>query len=72
MLFTGDRIVCLTNDRRIGVTNGTRGTITRRDRTGTITFVPDGREAPITLDADYTGRGTVALGYATTVRRPRA
>ena len=31
-LQAGDRIVCLRNDRRLGVVNGTRATITRTDR----------------------------------------
>ncbi len=65
-LRAGDRIVCLRNDRRRGVVNGTRATITRvhvRDRT--VEAVDD-RGVQLLLPAGYLDAGHVAHGYAIT------
>ncbi|MFU8841678.1 MAG: MobF family relaxase, partial [Nitriliruptoraceae bacterium] len=65
-LQAGDRIVCLRNDRRLGVVNGTRATITHvhlHDRT--IEAVDD-RGAPLQLPAGYLDAGHVTHGYAIT------
>ncbi|MFP4150308.1 MAG: MobF family relaxase, partial [Nitriliruptoraceae bacterium] len=65
-LQAGDRIVCLRNDRRLGVVNGTRATITHvqlRDRT--VEAVDD-RGARLLLPAGYLDAGHVAHGYAIT------
>ncbi|MDP8960365.1 MAG: AAA family ATPase, partial [Actinomycetota bacterium] len=63
---TGDRIVCLRNDRRIGVVNGTRATITAVDPDGHMLDVTtdDGRQ--LTLPASYLEAGHVAHAYAIT------
>ena len=71
----GDEVVCLKNDRRLGVANGTRGTVTALDadaRTLTVTR-SDGRELTLPdwyLD-DRTERGgpTVDHGYALTAHK---
>jgi Ti-type conjugative transfer relaxase TraA len=71
----GDEVVCLKNDRRLGVANGTRGTVTGLDTDApTLTLIrPDGRE--LTLPARYlddrTQRGgpTVDHGYALTAHK---
>jgi hypothetical protein len=71
-LQTGDRIVCLRNDRRLGVVNGTRATITR---TGTRTRTHardraveavDDHGRPLTLPPGYLDAGHVTHGYAIT------
>jgi conjugative relaxase-like TrwC/TraI family protein len=65
-LQAGDRIVCLRNDRRHGVVNGTRATITRvhlRDRT--VEAVDD-RGVRLELPAGYLDAGHVTHGYAIT------
>ncbi|MDP8932132.1 MAG: relaxase domain-containing protein [Actinomycetota bacterium] len=62
----GDRIVCLRNDRRIGVVNGTPATITTVDpghRALDVT-TDDGRR--VSLPARYLEAGHVAHGYAIT------
>jgi hypothetical protein len=66
-LQAGDRIVCLRNDRRIGVVNGTRATIIRvhlRDRT--VEAVDDRRGVRLELPAGYLDAGHVTHGYAIT------
>jgi len=71
----GDEVVCLKNDRHLGIANGTRGTVTALDpeaRTLTLTRL-HGRE--LTLPAQYlddrTERGgpTVDHGYALTAHK---
>jgi ATP-dependent exoDNAse (exonuclease V) alpha subunit len=64
----GDQIVCLRNNRRLGINNGTRATITHVD--------PDHRNldietprGPVRLPADYIGGCHVAHGYATTIHK---
>jgi hypothetical protein len=62
----GDRIVCLRNDRRLGVVNGTRATITHLDPT-TRTLAATGDDGTrIELPAAYLDAGHVAHGYAIT------
>jgi len=65
-LQTGDRIVCLRNDRRLGVVNGTRATITRTDPTRRTVEAVDDRGARLQLPSGYLDAGHVAHGYATT------
>jgi len=65
-LQAGDRIVCLRNDRRLGVVNGTRASITHvhlRDRT--VAAVDD-RGVQFLLPFGYLDDGHVAHGYAIT------
>jgi hypothetical protein len=48
-LQAGDRIVCLRNDRQLGVVNGTRATITRIEPTARTVEAVDDRGWPLTL-----------------------
>lgn len=69
MFATGDEVIALRNDRRLGVTNGTRGQVTAIEpdsRTITIT-TGDGRN--IELPADYIDAGHLAHGYALTAHK---
>ncbi len=64
----GDRVVCLRNDRRLDVRNGTVGDITHLDhrhRTFTID-TPDGTRL---LPAEYLDDGHVRHGYAVTIHK---
>jgi hypothetical protein len=65
-LRAGDRIVCLRNDRRLGVVNGTRATITRVDVARRALEAVDDRGEQLVLPADYLDAGHVAHGYAIT------
>ncbi len=64
----GDEIVCLRNDSRLGVLNGTTGTITDIDhvqRRVTIDTAGGNRR----LDAAYLDAGHIRHGYAVTVHK---
>ena len=64
----GDRVVCLRNDRRLDVRNGTTGDITMidpHDRTLTINTADGARILP----ADYLDAGHVRHGYAVTIHK---
>ena len=64
----GDRVVCLRNDRRVAVRNGTVGDITMidpHDRTLTINTADGAR----TLPAVYLDAGHVRHGYAVTIHK---
>lgn len=67
----GDRIVCLRNDRRIGVHNALMGTIASVDRDDPNAMVTirgrDGREFSIT--GAYLEAGHLDHGYATTIHK---
>ena len=64
----GDQIVCLKNDRRIGVCNGTRATIDAVEpERRTVTVEADGQT--LFLPADYLDEGNIAHGYATTIHK---
>ena len=65
-LQSGDRIVCLRNDRRLGVTNGTRASITRINVTSRAVEAVDDHGRSITLPSDYLDAGHVTHGYAIT------
>ena len=64
----GDRVVCLRNDRRLDVRNGTVGDITHIDhRRRTLTMdTPDGIRR---LPAEYLDDGHVRHGYAVTIHK---
>lgn len=64
----GDSIVCLRNDRRLGITNGTRASVVGvDDHRGTLTIeTPKGR---VLLPAEYLQAGHIAHGYATTIHK---
>ena len=65
---TGDSIVCLRNDRRLGVHNGTRAAITQVDPERHELTIRAGGDT-ITLPAAYLHAGHVAHGYATTIHK---
>jgi conjugative relaxase-like TrwC/TraI family protein len=62
----GDRVVCRRNSDRLGVKNGTRGTIERVDaRSGTLTVATD-RGDLVELERGYLRAGHVRHAYALT------
>jgi Ti-type conjugative transfer relaxase TraA len=64
----GDQIVCLKNNRRLGVCNGTRATIATVDPDrGTLTITLDDRS--VLLPREYLDEGNIAHGYATTIHK---
>jgi hypothetical protein len=64
----GDQIICLRNNRRLGVHNGTRAVIERVNATQrNLTVVVD--QCRIRLPADYLDQGHIAHGYATTIHK---
>jgi conjugative relaxase-like TrwC/TraI family protein len=64
----GDQIVCLRNNRRLGIHNGTRATITNIDPDHhTITIETNRGE--VRLPAGYVDAGHIAHGYATTIHK---
>jgi conjugative relaxase-like TrwC/TraI family protein len=66
----GDDIVCLRNDYKLGVRNGTRATITRVDAdAGTITITIETGKKSVILPAAYLHEGHLAHGYATTIHK---
>ena len=68
----GDRVMCLRNDRRFEIRNGTTGTLTAFDTdhatvtSATITL-PDG--STISLPSDYLSQGLLTHAYATTIHK---
>lgn len=65
---SGDQIVCLKNNRRLGVCNGTRATVQAVDPDrGTLTVTCDDRR--VLLPKEYLDDGNVAHGYATTIHK---
>ncbi|MGB3412448.1 MAG: AAA family ATPase [Microthrixaceae bacterium] len=64
----GDHVVCLRNDRRLGVRNGTVGNITRIDHQDR-TFTIDTEDGTRRLPAEYLDDGHVRHGYAVTVHK---
>jgi len=67
----GDRVMCLRNNRRVGVTNGTRATITDLDpATSALTIQLDGDEVDlVVLPGWYLTGAHVVHGYAVTVHK---
>ncbi|HEX9970315.1 MAG TPA: MobF family relaxase, partial [Acidimicrobiales bacterium] len=68
----GDRIVCLRNRCRIGVLNGTRGTVESVDTGRRELSVRTDAGALVVLPAGYLDDGHVAHGYAVTVHKAQA
>ncbi len=62
----GDRVVCLRNSDRIGVRNGTRGTVHEVDRQGGALVVATDRGDRVTLTRHYLEAGNARHGYALT------
>jgi hypothetical protein len=65
-LQVGERIVCLRNNRTLGVVNGTRATIIRAHPAARTIEAVDDRRRPLTLPGSYLHAGHVAHGYAIT------
>ena len=65
-LQAGDRIVCLRNDRRLGVVNGTRATITAAWPGARAIQAVDDDGRTITLPPGYLDAGHVTHGYSIT------
>src|SRR5207253_2771600 len=65
-LASGDRIVCLRNDRRLELTNGTRATVSAIDASARAVSVESDDGRRLTLTADYLDAGNVAHAYALT------
>jgi hypothetical protein len=62
----GDKVICLRNDRRIDVMNGTIGTVVSRRGNSLVVETTDG---PRSLPADYLGAGHLGHAYAMTVHK---
>jgi conjugative relaxase-like TrwC/TraI family protein len=62
----GDRVVCLRNDRRLEVLNGTTGTVARPLGAGLVVSTRDGERF---LPASYLEAGYLGHGYALTVHK---
>jgi ATP-dependent exoDNAse (exonuclease V) alpha subunit len=63
----GDEVVALRNDDRVGVLNGTRGTITGGNRRRLTIETSDHRQVAIPLD--YIEAGHLDHGYALTIHK---
>ena len=65
-LARGDRVVCARNERRLGIVNGTRGTIAALDQAArtAVLATDDGRQ--FLLPASYLDAGHVRHAYALT------
>ncbi len=61
----GDRVLALRNDRRIGVMNGTQGTIAGMEAGNLLVETHDGRR--LEIPARYAAEGHLTHGYAMTV-----
>jgi conjugative relaxase-like TrwC/TraI family protein len=64
----GDQIVCLRNNRRLGIHNGTRATITDVDPDHHTIDIETSR-GEVRLPAGYVEAGHIAHGYATTIHK---
>jgi conjugative relaxase-like TrwC/TraI family protein len=62
----GDKVICLRNDRRLDVLNGTIGTVERRKGNGLVVETADG---PRALPAGYLEAGYLGHAYAMTVHK---
>jgi len=65
----GDTVICLKNNRRLGVSNGTRATIAEVDlERGTIT-IDTATDKRVVLPSEYLEAGHIAHAYATTIHK---
>jgi conjugative relaxase-like TrwC/TraI family protein len=64
----GDQIVCLRNNRRLGIHNGTRATITNIDPDHHAITIETNR-GEVRLPGEYVDGGHIAHGYATTIHK---
>lgn len=68
-LAVGDDIVCLRNDRRHGVINGTTATVTAINQTDRTITVDTAAEQNLVIGSRYLAAGHVTHGYATTYHK---
>ncbi|GMU78779.1 MAG: hypothetical protein AMXMBFR46_15730 [Acidimicrobiia bacterium] len=66
-LRVGDRVLALRNDRKIGIVNGTLGTVTGADGEAVHVETSDG--ARLAIPADYVAAGHLTHGYAMTIHK---
>jgi conjugative relaxase-like TrwC/TraI family protein len=66
---TGDRVLCLRNDRRLGVHNGTLATITGLDAEQRVVMVRTDAGTVHELPARYLDAGHLTHGYAMTIHK---
>lgn len=66
-LRAGDAVICTRNDHRLGVLNGTRGTVQSGGPAGGVNIST--RCGSIDLPASYLAEGHLAYGYATTIHK---
>lgn len=64
----GDRVVCLANDRRLGVHNAMFATVVAVDENG-VTVETEADQQPVVIPVDYIAEGNLDHGYATTVHK---
>jgi conjugative relaxase-like TrwC/TraI family protein len=65
----GDEVMALRNDRRIGVQNGTRATVTRIDDTaGSLTVLTSAGQQ-VDIPSEYLDQGHLIHGYAMTAHK---
>ncbi len=62
----GDEVICLKNDRGLGVRNGTRGTVLSAEDEALVIECSEGQRR---LDHGYLEAGGLAHGYATTIHK---
>ncbi|MGH9017032.1 MAG: MobF family relaxase [Acidimicrobiales bacterium] len=62
----GDEVICLRNDRRLGVRNGTRGRVLSGGEGFVVMATDDGTRQ---LEAKYVDDGGLDHGYATTIHK---
>jgi conjugative relaxase-like TrwC/TraI family protein len=66
----GDTVVCLNNDRRVGVHNAMFGTVIAGDSaSGSLTIEVDRDGRHVVIPADYSRAGHLSHGYAMTVHK---
>jgi hypothetical protein len=70
-LQAGERIVCLRNNRQLGVVNGTRATIVRIHPAARTVEAVDDRGRPLTLPGGYLDAGHVATATPSPATRPK-
>ncbi len=66
---TGDRVMTLRNQRRLGVRNGTLGTVTHVDLTARALKIRTDHGSSHTLPAAYLDAGHLRHAYATTIHK---
>jgi ATP-dependent exoDNAse (exonuclease V) alpha subunit len=66
MISLSDEVMCLRNDHRLGVRNGTRGTVVSGGEGVVVISTGDG---PRRLDSAYLEAGWLDHGYATTIHK---